>query len=131
MRSSSFLREPEMVAQSAGPTSWPPGVRSELIASGIIKTRPAESATLELTRLTLAPNVALPVHDTSAELLAVDTGTAVVDLISGDGALRRGPHASHTRIRPRGSSSARNFTLTEEWSQPCATGIIRRRPQRQ
>jgi hypothetical protein len=84
-----------------------------LIAEGIIKTRSVESATLELTRLTLAPNAALPVHDTSAELLAVDTGTAVVDLISGDGALRRGPHAPHTRLWPQGSSSARNARLTE------------------
>ena len=106
-------REPEMVAQSAGPTSWPPGVRSELIASGIIKTRPAESATLELTRLTLAPNAALPVHDTSAELLAVDTGTAVVDLVAGDGAIRPRPRAVQATIRPQGGSSARDLRLTE------------------
>jgi len=103
----------EVVAQTSGPTSWPPGVRSALIAYGIIKTRSTESATLALTRITLAPNAALPVHDTSAELLVVDTGTAAVDLISGDGALRRGPHAPHTRIWPQESSSAQNATLTE------------------
>jgi predicted ester cyclase len=120
--------EPEMVTQSAGPTSWPPGVRSQLIASGIIKTRPTESATLELTRLTLAPNAALPVHDASAELLAVDTGTAVVDLISGDGALRRGPHMPHTRIWPQGGSSTRNSTLPEGGAavlQPGSTAGVR------
>ena len=105
--------EPELVTQSAGPTNWPPGVRSELIASGIIKTRPAESATLELTRLTLPPNAALPVHDTSAELLAVDTGTAVVDLVAGDGAIRPRPHAVQAAIRPQGGGSARNLRLTE------------------
>ena len=42
--------EPEVVAQTSEPTLWPPGVRSELIAYGIIKARPRESAELELTR---------------------------------------------------------------------------------
>ena len=38
--------ESEVVAQTSAPTAWPPGVRSELIAYGIIESRPAESATL-------------------------------------------------------------------------------------
>lgn len=41
---------------------------------------------LELTRVTLSPQVALPVHETlGAELLAVESGSAVVDLVVGDG----------------------------------------------
>jgi mannose-6-phosphate isomerase-like protein (cupin superfamily) len=105
--------ESDVVAQKSAPSSWPPGVRSELIAGGIIKTRPAESATLELTRITLAPNAALPVHDTSAELLAVDAGTAVVDLVAGDGAMRSRTHALQRTIWSQGGSSARDPRLTE------------------
>jgi hypothetical protein len=105
--------EPELVAQTNGPTTWPPGVRSELIAGGIIKTRPAESATLELTRITLAPNAALPIHDTSAELVAVDTGTAVVDLVAGDGAMRSRTRALQGTTWSQGSNSAPNSRLTE------------------
>jgi hypothetical protein len=106
--------ESEMVVQTSPPSSWPPGVRSELIAYGLIKTRPAASATLELTRLTLSPHVALPVHNTSgAELLAVDTGTAVVDLVAGDGTIRPRPRAMQTAIRPQGGSSARDLRLTK------------------
>jgi predicted ester cyclase len=120
--------EPELVAQTNGPTSWPPGVRSALIAYGIIKTRPAESATLELTRLTLAPNAALPIHDTSAELLAVDTGAAVVDLVTGDGATRSRTRALQGTTWSQGDSSARNSRLTEGDAavlQPGSTAGVR------
>jgi predicted ester cyclase len=100
------------VVQTGASSSWPPGVRSDLLAYGIIKTRPVESATLELTRVTLAPNAALPVHDTSAEMLAVDSGTAV-DLVAGDGAIRPRPRALQKTIWTQRGSSARNPRLTE------------------
>jgi predicted ester cyclase len=102
-----FTSEPEAVAQTSAPTAWPPGVRSELIAYGIIKTRAAESAELQLTRVTLSPHVALPVHETpGAELLEVETGSAIVDLVAGDGAVRPKAGAFLARIPPRGNSSA-------------------------
>ena len=100
--------EPEAVAQTSGPTAWPPGVRSELIAYGIIKTRAAESAELQLIRVTLSPHVALPVHETpGAELLEVETGSAIVDLVAGDGAVRPKAGAFLARIRPQDDSSTR------------------------
>ena len=121
--------EPELVAQTSAPSSWPPGVRSELIAYGIIKTRPADLATLELTRVTLAPNAALPFHDTSAaELLAVDTGTAVVDLVTGDGAVRPKMEASLARISSHGGSSAHRPVISPGGSavlQPGASAGVR------
>jgi mannose-6-phosphate isomerase-like protein (cupin superfamily) len=105
--------EPEMVAQTSPSTSWPLGVQSELLVDGVIKTRPAESATLELTRLTLSPNAALPVHEVpEAELLAVETGSAVVDLVAGDGAIRPRPRALQMTIWSQGGKSARDPTIT-------------------
>ena len=98
---------PEYVAQTSAPTPWPPGVRSELIAEGIITTRPAPSATLELARLTLPSHAALPIHDTpGAELLVVETGSGIVDLVAGDGAIRPQTDASLARISRHGGSSA-------------------------
>jgi quercetin dioxygenase-like cupin family protein/predicted ester cyclase len=121
--------EPDVVSQTSPPTPWPLGVRSELIAYGIIKTRPAELATLELTRVTLAPNAALPVHDTSAaELLAVDTGTAVVDLVAGDGAVRPKMAALLAKISPHGGSSAYRSVISPGGSavlQPGASAGVR------
>jgi predicted ester cyclase len=106
--------EPDVVAQTSPSTPWPPGVQTELLVDGVIKTRPAESATLALTRLTLAPNASLPVHDTSvAELLAVETGSALVDLVAGDGAIRPRPRALQLTIRTAGDSSARDPRLIE------------------
>jgi hypothetical protein len=118
----------DVVAQKSAPSSCPPGVRSELIAGGIIKTRPADSATLELTRITLAPNAALPVHDTSAELLAVDTGTAVIDLTAGDGAIRSRTRALQGTVWSQGGSSARELKLTEGGAavlQPGSSASVR------
>jgi hypothetical protein len=120
--------ELEVVAQNSAPSSWPPGVRSELIAYGIIKMQPAELATLELTRLTFAPNGALPVHRTSAELLAIDTGTAVVDLVAGDGAIRPHPQALQATLWPQAGSSVRDRGLTEGGSavlQPGSSAGVR------
>jgi hypothetical protein len=102
--------------------------RSELIAYGIIKTRPAESATLELIRITLAPNAALPVHDTSAELLAVDTDTAVVDLVAGVRAVRPRPRALQSAIWPAAGSAVHDSSLTEGGSavlQPGSSAGVR------
>jgi len=121
--------EPEAVAQTSAPIPWPPGVRSELIAYGIIKTRPAESAELELTRLTVSPQVALPVHDASAaELLAVETGSAVVDLVAGDGAVRPKMGASLMRIPPHGGRSVHGPAVSPGGSavlQPGASAGVR------
>ncbi len=105
--------EPELVAQTSSSTPWPLGVQSELLVDGVIKTRPAESATLELTRLTLSPNAALPVHEIpEAELLVVETGSAFVDLVAGDGAIRPRPHALQLTVWSQGGKSARDPTIT-------------------
>ena len=121
--------EPEAVAQTSEPTPWPAGVRSELIAYGIIKARPAKSAELKLTRLTLSAHVALPVHDASAaELLAVESGTAVVDMVAGDGAIRPRPRALQSAIWPEGGSAVRDSRLTEGGSavlQPGSSAGVR------
>jgi hypothetical protein len=101
------------VAKTSAPTAWPPGVRTEVIAYGIIKTRPAESAALALTRLTLSPHVALPVHESpGAELLAVDGGSAAVDLVTGNGAIRPRPHALQMTIWPPKDPSARGPAIS-------------------
>jgi predicted ester cyclase len=106
--------ESESVAQSGAPISWPSGVRSELIADGTVKTRPVASATLELTRLTLSSHADLPIHDTpGSALLLVETGSAVVDLIAGDAAVRPRPQVLQTRIGPQASSSARLPRITQ------------------
>ena len=102
---------------------------SELIADGIIKSRPAESATLRLTRLTLTSNAALPVHDTSgAELLVVETGSAIIDLVTGDGAVRAKMGASLARIPPRDGRSAHGPAVSIGGSavlQPGASAGVR------
>jgi predicted ester cyclase len=119
---------PEVVAQTGGPTIWPSGVRSELLVDGVIETRPAESAALALTRLTLAPHAALPVHTTSAELLAVETGSAVVDLVAGDGTIRPRPDALLVPIRLQGGRLARDPRLTDGGAavlQPGASAGVR------
>jgi predicted ester cyclase len=121
--------EPEAMAQTSEPIPWPTGVRSELIAYGIIKARPRESAELELTRVTLAPHVALPVHAASAaELLAVETGSAVVDLVTGDGAIRPRPRAQQTTIRPQSGTPAYGSRVSPGGSavlQPGASAGVR------
>jgi predicted ester cyclase len=121
--------EPEAVAQTSALTAWPPGVRSELIAYGIIETRQVESAELELTRVTLSPHVALPVHDAlAAELLAVENGSAVVDLVAGEGSVRPKMGASLMRILPQGGRSARRPTVSLKGSavlQPGASAGVR------
>jgi hypothetical protein len=105
--------EPESVAQTSTPTRWPPGVRSELIADGVIETAPGASATLDLARLTLPLNAVLPVHETpGAELIAVESGAAIVDLVAGDGAVRPRPHALRSRIWPHGGTSTRDHRIT-------------------
>ncbi len=117
--------EPEVMAQTRAPTVWPPGVRSELLVEGIIKTRPAESATLGLTRLTLSSRAALPVHQTpGAELLAVETGSAVVDLVAGDGAIRPRPRALQTTIWSQGGGSVRDPRLIEGGAAVLQPGSI-------
>ena len=104
-------------------------MRSELIAYGIIKTRAAESAELELTRVTLTPHVALPVHETpGAELLRVETGSAIVDLVAGDGAVRPKAGAFLARIRPQDDSSTRGPAVSPGGSavlQPGASAGVR------
>jgi hypothetical protein len=100
-----------------------------LIAYGIIETRPVDSAELELTRVTLSPHVALPVHDAAAaELLAVETGSAVVDLVAGEGAVRPKMGASLMRILPQGGRSAHRPTVSLKGSavlQPGASAGVR------
>ena len=121
--------ELEAVAQTSAPTAWPPGVRSELIAYGIIETRLVESAELELTRVTLSPHGALPVHDASAsELLVVETGSAIVDLVAGEGAVRPKMGTSLMRILPQGDRAARGREVARRGSavlQPGASAGVR------
>ena len=121
--------ELEAVAQKSAPIPWPPGVRTEVIAFGVIKTRPPESAELELTRLTLSPQMALPVHETpGAELLAVEAGSATVDLVTGDGAIRPRPHALQTPIWPERAKSAHGSAVSPGGSavlQPGASAGVR------
>jgi hypothetical protein len=98
---------PEYVARASAPSSWPPGVRGELLASGIVTTRPTSPATLKLARLTLRGNGELPLHDApGAEMLAVEDGSAVVDLAGGEGAVRPWADASLARIGPQRESLA-------------------------
>jgi len=98
--------ESDVEAQASASTPWPPGVRSELLAYGIITSPPAQSTTLALTRLTLSSRAALPVHETpGVELLAVETGSAIVDVIRGDGAVRPTMGASLAKIPPPGGRS--------------------------
>ena len=122
-------REPESVAQTSTPTRWPPGVRSELIADGVIETAPGASATLDLARLTLPLNAVLPVHETpGAELIAVESGAAIVDLGAGDGAMRPRSHALRSRIWPQGGGSVRDPRITQGGSavlQPEASAGVR------
>jgi predicted ester cyclase len=121
--------EPEAVAQTSAPTAWPPGVQTELIAYGIIKSRPAESAQLELTRLTLTPRGALPVHETpGAELLAVEAGSAIVDLVTGDEAARPRSRALQLTFWPQSSRSAPGPAISPGGSavlQPGASAGVR------
>jgi predicted ester cyclase len=121
--------ESDVEAQVSAPTPWPPGVRSELLAYGIIASRPAESATLALTRLTLSSSVALPVHETlGAELLAVETGAAIVDLVTGDGAVRLKMGAYLRKISPQGARSAHDRLVSPRGSavlQPGASAGVR------
>ncbi len=121
--------EPEAVAQTSAPTPWPRGVRSEVIAYGIIQTRPAESAVLELARVSLSPHAALPVHETpGAELIAVETGSAIVDLVTGDGAVRPKMGASLARIPPQGGRSVPGPAVSPGGSavlQPGASAGVR------
>ena len=121
--------EPESVAQTSLPTPWPPGVRSVLIAAGVIETAPGAPATFDLARLTLPGNAVLPVHETpGAELIAVESGAAIVDLITGDGAMRPRPHALQLGILPQGGSSARDPRITRGGSavlQPEALAGVR------
>jgi hypothetical protein len=121
--------EPEAVAQSSAPAPWPPGVRSELIAYGIIKTQPAESAELELTRLMVSPHVALPVHEVpGAELVAVEAGSAIVDLVTGDGDMRPRPRALHATLSPQRGTSERGPAISPGGSavlQPGASAGVR------
>jgi predicted ester cyclase len=121
--------EPETVAQTRAPTAWPSGVRSELIAYGIITARPAESVELALTRVTLLPDVALPVHETpGAELLAVESGSAVVDLVAGEGSVRPKKGAYLRKIPPHDARSARGSAVSLGGSavlQPGASAGVR------
>ena len=121
--------ELEAVAQTSTPTPWPPGARSELIAYGIITARPAGSAELALTRVTLSPHVALPVHETQgAELLAVEAGSAVVDLVAGDGAVRSKTGAYLKRIPSQRDSSVHGPAISPGGSavlQPGASAGVR------
>ena len=121
--------ESDVVAQTSAPTPWPPGVQSELIADGIIRSRPTESASIGLTRLTLTSNAALPVHDISgAELLVVETGSAIIDLVNGDGAVRPKMGASLARTPLRGGRSAHGTAVSIRGSavlQPGASAGVR------
>ena len=114
---------PEYVAQADAPTPWPSGVRSQLIADGIIMTRPAPSARFGLARLTLPSHAALPVHDIlGAELLAVESGSGVVDLVAGDGAVRPSADAFLARIWPQGGNSAYSPKIGEGGSAVLQAG---------
>jgi hypothetical protein len=75
---------PETVAQTEPPPTWPAGVRSELLADGIVRDRATPSTRVELTRMTLRPHAALPVHEApGVEMIALEAGTAVIDLVGG------------------------------------------------
>ncbi|MGH2613963.1 MAG: hypothetical protein ACRDJC_01885 [Thermomicrobiales bacterium] len=100
---------PESVARANEPTAWPLGVRGALLADGVITANPPTAATLGLARLTLQPHAALPIHHVrGAEVLAVEAGTAIVDVIGGDGAMLPRPDAILASIWPHGGSSARD-----------------------
>jgi hypothetical protein len=73
--------------------------------------------------------VALPVHETAgAELLAVETGSAIVDLVTGDAAVRPHMGASLARIPRQGIGSAHGSAVSRGGSavlQPGASAGVR------
>jgi predicted ester cyclase len=85
------------VTQTEPPPAWPAGVRGEMLADGIVGVRHASSSRITLTRLTLSPHAMLPIHEAAdVEMIALESGTAVVDLVGGEGAIR--PRATATRV---------------------------------
>jgi predicted ester cyclase len=102
-----FMPEaPTHVATSSAPASWPPGVRSELLVDGVIIGRLAPAARLEMARLTIQPDAALPIHETGgAEAIVVERGSSLVDLVHGDGAIRPAPDMSLAKAPPQGKSA--------------------------
>ena len=102
---------PEIVAQDSTPVPWPPGVLSEMVVDGVIRES-SSASTLGVARLTLRPNATLPIHRVSgAEVLAVEAGSAAVDLVSGDGAIRPHHSAPLERIWPLGDGPAKDLTI--------------------
>ncbi len=102
---------PETVAQDSAPVPWPSGVLSEMIVDGVIRES-STASTLGVARLTLRPNATLPIHRVSgAEVLAVEAGSAAVDLVSGDGAIRPRHSAPLERIWPLGDGPAKDLTI--------------------
>jgi hypothetical protein len=104
--------EAEVASQTGPPIPWPVGVHSDLLANGAVLDAPTSSVELALTRLTLPSHAALPNHDVlGTELLAVETGSAAVELTAGEGAMRPRDGASLAKIW-RGGSSTRDHAIT-------------------
>ncbi len=102
---------PEIVAQDSTPVPWPPGVLSEVLVDGVI-SESSTAPTLGVARLTLRPQATLPVHRVlDAEMLAIESGSAAVDLVSGDGVMRPRHSAPQERIWPPGDRSAADLTI--------------------
>jgi predicted ester cyclase len=119
----------DIADQASTTVPGPAGVRSELLVTGVIDTGSPTEAILSLTRLTLEPHAALPVHHVpGAELVLVEAGSAIVDLARGEGETRPRRGTWPEDIAPSGSGSRRGAEVAPGGSmvlQPGASAGIR------